>query len=477
MAEIKILVKSPIHCKILKGLAEAKILLSYPVEIFRPGQYRTIIETKRKTIVKAGGMFYTGLLPKLCDKARVEGHTTTIEFNPAYKAVIEAVKPLKGTSLPQVPGFDSLRQIDQFPVLKRVLDSEPIRGVILQATGTGKTIIALSIIKSFEGYNILILCPNTQLVSQWHSELKRFNFKDICVLTGGDKNIYGKIVVSNVQTYIRQNLIELADYFDIVIVDEAHLAFSPNPQKTKSKKSTPNEGSSYEKILSKCLAPVRLGFTATMPTDQAKVLNIEGLLGPIISQITFDEAIDMGILSEPRVELICVPENRAISRLRSYKEEYQQGIVENKLRNRLIIEKVIQWANKGLTSIIFITRRDHGEILYSLAKDEGFLVEYVHGDTFQATRDEVKAKLNNLDIDLVVASVIWREGINIPTLGGIFIAGGGESEMALIQAAGRALRKVKGKDQAMIGDCLDIGPHLSQHSIARLQTYVKLGWI
>ena len=49
--------------------------------------------------------------------------------------------------------------------------------------------------------------------------------------------------------------------------------------------------------------------------------------------------------------------------------------------------------------------------------------------------------------------------------------------MALIQAAGRALRKVEGKDQAMIGDCLDIGPHLSQHTVSRIQTYSRLGWI
>jgi len=269
MAEIKIYVKSPIECKILKGLSETKILLSYPVEIFRQGQYRIVAETKRKTIVKPGGIFYTGLLQKLRAKAEAEGHTVSIDYNPAYKAVNEAVKPTKGALLPQVPGFESLRQNDQFVALNRVLTSDPIRGVIQQPTGSGKSILAMSIIKAFEGYKTLILCPNTQLVSQWHSELKRFLFKDICVLTGGDKNIYGKIVVSNVQTYVRQDLIELADYFDVVIIDEAHLAFSPNPQKSKSKKSMPNEGSSYEKILSKCLAPVRLGFTATLRIKQS----------------------------------------------------------------------------------------------------------------------------------------------------------------------------------------------------------------
>jgi len=70
---------------------------------------------------------------------------------------------------------------------------------------------------------------------------------------------------------------------------------------------------------------------------------------------------------------------------------------------------------------------------------------------------------------------VWKEGIDIPQLDVLVVAGGGRSRISVVQRAGRLLRP---KDtNPLLIDCMDYGnDYLASHSQQRFQIYRALGW-
>jgi len=112
-----------------------------------------------------------------------------------------------------------------------------------------------------------------------------------------------------------------------------------------------------------------------------------------------------------------------------------------------------------------------------MAEDMNVSLIDVQGKVGSETRLDIKQKLESKEIQNVVSTVVWREGINVKSLNSIIIAGGGKNEKDLIQACGRGARKDEGKDEFVIVDFVDSAKYLSQHFCERLKTYIKKGWL
>jgi superfamily II DNA or RNA helicase len=59
------------------------------------------------------------------------------------------------------------------------------------------------------------------------------------------------------------------------------------------------------------------------------------------------------------------------------------------------------------------------------------------------------------------------EGLDIPTLNCVILAGGGKSPTKCKQRVGRAIRKAEGKVGSMIFDFIDVGPYTRKHAKSR----------
>lgn len=453
---IKIIIHSPIHSQILEGKEILKDFLSFKTVYFTQGKYGKKRREGRKLLFNRQGVFYTGLLNRIidyCDTKKIKLEIIESEENKEIEnnVNVNVNAKLSGVTL----------RADQKRLMKSILEKK--RGVVVSPTGSGKSILALALMKKFEGQNVLFLCPNLTILRQTVSELEKFKFKSVCVLSGKEKVLNGKIVVSNVQTFSRLNLDYLMDKFALTIIDEAHLCFG--------------QGSSYEKIMSKILSPYRIGFTATLPTDDEKILTLEGLLGGVIDTVTFNEGQEMKFLAEPKLELLPIPFNKNLIGLTRYMDIYQQGIVSYRVRNKAIISKADDLISDGNTVMIFITKIEHGEALYTLAQDFDLKVQFVRGEVESEERELIRHQLQNKEIDLVISTVVFTTGVNIPSLNAIILAGGGKSDIAVIQSIGRVLRKCEGKDYGLIIDTLDIGRYLSEHCVSRLSLYSKMGWL
>jgi superfamily II DNA or RNA helicase len=251
---------------------------------------------------------------------------------------------------------------------------------------------------------------------------------------------------------------------DVLVIDEAHHVTS--------------KVGMYSDIFKRCMAEIRIGFTATLNKGRKETLTREGFLGQVIGQMTIQDGVDKGLLAKPKVKLIPVPINTTIAEYKTYKDLYKYGIILNRTRNRLIVKEAAKHVRNGKSVLIMITdvANEQGKTLKMMARElYGIDIEFVQGKTPSATRDLVKESLQAKKSKCVAATTIWREGTNIPSLDVIINGCGGKSEITTLQAIGRGLRTFEDKDQILLVDFLDPYKTLAQHTIARIITYIENG--
>ena len=248
-----------------------------------------------------------------------------------------------------------------------------------------------------------------------------------------------------------------------MIIDEVHLFGDMDGQ--------------YACILRNTLAPMRIGLTATIPPEKERVaMCLEAMVGPVVGEVTFEEGRELEIISEVDLELIPVKVLPSKAQI-TYLEQKRVCLEENKSRNRLVITKAKELVASGRTVLIFITALTHGDALMDMADLLDLEAVFIEGLTDKDLRTQIKARFNAGEVGCVISSRVWREGINIPNLGAVILAGGGKSELSTLQAIGRALRRTSNKKRAVVVDFLDGYRWLAEHTVQRLNAYQKHGWL
>ena len=331
-------------------------------------------------------------------------------------------------------------------------------GVIKASTGSGKTVIAGSIISSYIqanlNFKVLFLCHTISLLNQTAEEFNNKLGITSCRIGGKSKDkLTEQVVIGTIQSVSKMEL-SFLEQFDMVIVDEVHRVNS--------------EDSQYYKTLIKITASLRFGFTATLPSTKEGRLVLEGLIGPVIGSPDIKKEIADGILAKPFLKLIVVPK-RMIEE-KKYQDIYDICIVDNIQRNILIRDEAIALAKEGKTTLIYVSKITHIENLLALLKDK-VKVKVVYGITEGIERELLRKELQQKEVQVVIASVVWKEGINIPSLNTIIMGGGGKAEIAVLQTIGRGLRVFEGKNSLLIIDFLDPGKYLAAHSLERIRIY------
>lgn len=334
---------------------------------------------------------------------------------------------------------------------------------------SGKTILICGLISAFPKARILFLVHTIDLVNQALKEFERFGFSTLSRIGNGEWDMSGRIVVSSIQSFAKLNAMDYCDQFDVVFVDEGHHV-TGFPEKKKP------EGGVYYRVLSHLYAPYRYAVTATLSANEENKLCLEGLIGEVIDELSFQEANDLEILAVPKVRLVKVNPFQQYD-VYKYPDVYDHAIVHNLSRNKRIIMEIIKLNEEGLSTVTYVQRKDHIKNLMDLAEEQGVELIAVQGSTKGNDRLEIKNYLHEKVIMNVVATVVWREGVNIKSLNAIIIAGGGKDEKDLIQACGRGARKDDGKDEFVIVDFIDSAKFLSQHFCERLGVYVAKGWL
>ena len=186
------------------------------------------------------GVFKTGLLERIIKDLKKIGCSPEIMYNtPSFK------RDFKSYSIPKFQYYDYQEEL-----IRKALTNK--RGIVKSPTGSGKTLIMAGIVKACMGSKMVILFNAKQLLIQTYEFLtETCGFKNVG-LCYGEGYIYGDIMLCTVQS-LEKILDTHLDEAEVLMVDECH-EFANGKTTLAALRSFPK-------------ADVRLGFTATPPTD------------------------------------------------------------------------------------------------------------------------------------------------------------------------------------------------------------------
>jgi superfamily II DNA or RNA helicase len=333
------------------------------------------------------------------------------------------------------------------------------RGVVVLPTGAGKSYVALLAIEQL-GRSTLVVAPTLDLVRQWYDLLRQSFGVPVGVVGGGDYRIEALTATTYDSAYLHME--HLGARFGCVVFDEVH--------------HLPAEA--YVLAAEQCLAPYRLGLTATLERVDGREALLDRLVGPLVYR---QEIVELSgeYLAEYETERI-VLELGADERA-EYRE--QRAIYTAFLRSQgIVMSRPSAW----LDFIMRAARTDAGRraldayrrqrelALGSAAKAEyletllhqhrhdlmlvftqdnatayalarRFLLPVITHQTKVTERSEILERFRAGEYTTVVTSKVLNEGVDVPEANVAVVMSGSGSVREHVQRLGRILRKKEGK--------------------------------
>ena len=401
-----------------------------------------------KDFITSLGYFRTGILPRILKDLE------KIDCKPVVNGSLRGDKCRMWKGCSSKSGDYELRDYQTELVAKAM---NAMRCIVKSPTGSGKTLIMAAILSVLEGKKVVIVFNAKQLIVQTYDFLKKCGIPSLGICFG-EGYIYGNIMLTTVHS-IEQVLDSHAVEAEVLMVDEAH-------EFARGKRNlTAIEG--FEN------ARYRIGFTATPPTDKVDLLSLEGALGPVVESANTKELIESDHLSKPIIQIFPMPNKKDLTNL-AYQEIYETHITKNDNRNGFILNIVNQIkATKDQARILILVQSlEHATVLLKLIPGSYKLEGYDHVST---RYDTIKDFLGEKTSSVLIGTKILQSGINIEEISHFINARGLKSEIATLQALGRALRKHDSKAQVYIYDFLDKVKYLERHARNRIKAYKSEG--
>lgn len=310
--------------------------------------------------------------------------------------------------------------------------------LLYHATGTGKTVTAVSDAKDF-GERTLFLAHTRELVSQ----AKR-TFEDIWldkksgIYVAEQKDDSSYIVCASIQSIV-QNLDQFKpDDFGYIIIDECHHSTADT----------------YRKILGYFNPKFTLGLTATPERTDGE--NLLELFKNVAHKLDLKTAVEIGELTP--IRCIRVKTNVDLSDVRINGIKYYSQDLESKLfvpeRNKIIVDTYLQYV-KNKKTVVFCASVKHAEEIAGLFRDSGVKCEAVSGTLNKNKRESVLENYEYGDINVLCACDLLNEGWDSPKTEVLFMARPTMSKTLYMQQLGRGIRKCEGKKYLMVFDFID----------------------
>ena len=160
---------------------------------------------------------------------------------------------------------------------------------------------------------------------------------------------------------------------------------------------------------------------------------------------------------------------------------YVREISNNKLRDQAIAAFVNDLLEgEESPGIVFVREKGHANNLAEAIKNEiGCEVPAVTSEMSKEARKKLIDKMQNGTLKVVVATAVWDQGIDIPNLSWVFMAGEGQAPIGYKQKAGRPTRLDEEKTSYTIYDLSTLNSGVSNYeeqSQKRQQHYETTGF-
>ena len=365
------------------------------------------------------------------------------------------------------------------------------RGKLIMACGTGKTFTSLKIAeKMFPTGKILFLVPSISLLSQslkeWANYAKNpFNYICVCSDNTISKNTdeitnvnLPMPATTNTDEILRRFLNFSADkmsvifstyqsldkvaktkiFFDLTICDEAHRTTGYG-EKSTNFTQIHNENFIFSKKRLYMTATPKLFNSESKKKAADNNLELwsmddENIFGEEIFNISFSDAIDKNLLSDYKVLILTLNKNFDDQNKKILVDDKEKvaGCI-NALQKKLTNFEILGDPNPMKTAVAFCSNIKDSKNIADEFNFQGISAIHIDGTMSGDFRDK---KLNWLretpenDLRILTNARCLSEGVDVPSLDAVLFLSPKKSQIDIVQAVGRVMRKNFGKNYGYI---------------------------
>ncbi|HEX22375.1 MAG TPA: helicase, partial [Chromatiales bacterium] len=317
------------------------------------------------------------------------------------------------------------------------------RGLVVLATGLGKTWLAAFDVQQVKARRVLFVAHREEILMQAEDTFARIQPEaSVGYYTGKAKQGEADFVFASIQTLgWDEHLRRFApDCFDYIVVDEFHHA----------------DSMTYRRLINHFQPRFMLGLTATPErTDQADILSL------CDDNLVFERNFVEGI----NADLLCPFHYHGIhDQAVNYTEipwrngRFDPSDLSNKLATRARARHALSvWRELHQSrTLAFCVSRFHAEFMADYFTQAGIRAAAVHAES-ELPRHAALKQLEAGSLDVIFSVDLFNEGVDLPAIDTLMMLRPTESKILFLQQLGRGLRLHPGKDHVQVLDF--IGNH------------------
>lgn len=321
------------------------------------------------------------------------------------------------------------------------------RTLLVLPTGCGKTIVFASVAEDCvrNGDRVLILAHRGELLDQAADKI----FKSTglrCATEKAEHSCLGswfRITVGSVQTLMRQSRLDRfsPDYFNTIIIDEAHHSISD----------------SYQRVLKYFSEAKVLGVTAT--PDRGDMKNLGQVFDSLAYEYNLPQAIREGYLSP--IKALTVPLQMDLTSVGIQSGDFKAGDLGTALDpylEQIAVEMKKVCVNRK--TVVFLPLVKTSQKFRDILNAHGFRAAEVNGESLD--RAKILEDFDSGRYNVLCNSMLLTEGWDCPSVDCVVVLRPTKVRSLYSQMVGRGTRLSPGKDYLLL---LDFLWHTEHHEL------------
>lgn len=319
--------------------------------------------------------------------------------------------------------------------------------LLVLPTGCGKTIVFAKITEDCvrNGERVLILAHRGELLDQASDKIAKATGL-MCATEKAEQSCLGswfRVVVGSVQTLMREKRLSKfnKDYFDSIIIDEAHHSISD----------------SYQNVLNHFNSAKVLGVTAT--PDRGDMKNLGTVFQSLAYEYTLPKAIKEGYLTPIKAQTI--PLKLDLTSVGMQAGDFKTSDLGTILDPYLyqIADEMAKYCHDRKT-VVFLPLVKTSQKFRDILNERGFKAAEVNGNS--QDRAEILQDFENDKYNVLCNSMLLTEGWDCPSVDCIVVLRPTKVRALYSQMVGRGTRLHPGKESLLL---LDFLWHTERHEL------------